>query len=177
GLLAVIRSGSFSTASRELQLTKASVWQQVRALEEEFACVLLESVGRRLRPTESGLRLAQLATPLVEGFDSIKEAFAADLANAKASLSIATTPSCLAHELPKAVKATQKQFPDAHLTLHDRNSPATLELLSSGEADLAVAARFEEWPAIASLDFLPLTEHPFVLGAPAEWHPRCQKAF
>ena len=40
GLQAIIRLGSFSAAARDLGLTKASVWQQVRALEEEFGCKL-----------------------------------------------------------------------------------------------------------------------------------------
>lgn len=170
GLLEVIRSGSFSLAAKVLFLTKASVWQQVRALEEEFGCVLLESVGRKIKPTANGLRLAQLAGPLVEGFDSIKAAFSADLAKVPASLSVATTPSCLAYELRQAVARTREQFPNAHLTFHDRNSPAAIDLLESGEADLAVAARFEEWPSKPTLEFFPVSEHPFAIGAPAG-HP------
>ncbi len=170
GLLAVIQSGSFSLAAKDLLLTKASVWQQVRALEEEFGCVLLESVGRKIKPTPNGLRLAQLASPLVEGFDSIKEAFSADLAKIPASLSVATTPSCLAYELRHAVECTRAQFPNAHLTFHDRNSPAAIDLLETGEADIAVAARFEEWPSKPTLEFFRVSEHPFAIAAPAG-HP------
>ncbi len=174
GLIAVIRSGSFSRAAQDLGLTKASVWQQVRALEEEFGCVLVEAVGRKACPTADGKRLAQMATPLVEGFDSIKQAFAADIQQSPPSLSVATTPSCLAHELRQAVQETRAQFPKARLTFHDRNSPTAIDLLESGECDIAVAARFEEWPAKPSLEFIPLNEHPFVLGAPTG-HPLISK--
>ncbi|MEK0445269.1 MAG: hypothetical protein RLZZ399_590 [Verrucomicrobiota bacterium] len=170
GLLAVVKSGSFSLAASHLHLTKASVWQQVRALEEEFGCVLLETSGRKVKPTPQGLRLAQMAAPLVEGFDSIKAAFSADLEQTPATLSVATTPSCLAYELRNAVESTRSLFPDAHLTFHDRNSPSAIDLLESGEVDVAVAARFEEWPSKPSLEFLPLTTHPFTIAAPAG-HP------
>ncbi|MEY5025629.1 MAG: hypothetical protein RLZZ244_1157 [Verrucomicrobiota bacterium] len=170
GLLAVVRSGSFSVAAKELQLTKASVWQQVRALEEEFQCDLLETNGRKITATPQGLRLAQLAAPLVEGFDSIKAAFAADLAQLPAALSVATTPYCLAYELRGAIDQLRTLFPKAHLTFHDRNSPAAIEMLESGDADIAVAARFAEWPDKPGLDFLPLSQHPFALAAPPE-HP------
>lgn len=170
GLIAVIRSGSFAAAAKALRMTKASIWQQVRALEEEFGCVLLESAGRRVRPTAQGLRLAELSTPLVEGFDSIKEAFCADLAKLPAELSVATTPGCLTYELRGAIDAVRAQFPTGHLTFQDRNSPAAIDLVESGEVDVAVAARFEEWPQKPALELTPFTEHPFVLAAPAG-HP------
>ena len=170
GLQEIIRLGTFSAAARELGLTKASVWQQVRALEEEFGCKLIESIGRRAQPTPDGLRLAHLSSPLVEGFDSIKSAFKAARSEFGASLSVATTPSCLAHELRGAVLKVRSAFPDAQLTFQDRNSPAALELLENNEADIAVAARFEEWPQNPNLDFLLLTEHPFAVVAPAG-HP------
>ena len=170
GLHAVVRLGSFSAAARDLGLTKASVWQQVRALEEAFGCKLIESLGRRAQPTPDGLRLARLSSPLVEGFDSIKAAFTAERAEVSSALSVATTPSCLAHELRGAVLKVRDAFPQAQLTFQDRNSPAAIELLENGDADIAVAARFEEWPQKPKLDFLPLTEHPFAVVAP-EGHP------
>ncbi|MEI7776421.1 MAG: LysR family transcriptional regulator [Verrucomicrobiota bacterium] len=168
GLIAVVETGSFSRAAQYLQLTRASVWQQVRALEKEFDCTLVEPAGKLIRITADGARLASMAAPLVESFDSIKEAFCSE---AKvAVLSIATTPSCLAYELRNAVERVRLLFPDAKLTFHDRNSPAALELLEKGEVDIAVAARFEEWPQRSALDFLPFREHPFCLIAP-EGHP------
>ena len=170
GLQAIIRLGSFSAAARQLGLTKASVWQQVRALEEEFGCRLIEAIGRRAQPTPDGIRLARLSSPLVEGFDSIKSAFEAERASVGPALSVATTPSCLAHELRHTVLKVRTAFPDAQLTFQDRNSPAAIELLENSEADVAVAARFDEWPQKPKLDFLLLTEHPFAVVAP-EGHP------
>lgn len=168
GLLAVAQYGSFSVAAKALQLTKASVWQQVRALEAEFDCVMVEPSGKQVRVTADGARLARMAAPLVEGFDSIKGAFKSS--SAPAVLSIATTPACLSHELRAAVAGVRKMFPEAKLTFRDRNSPAALDLLEAGEVDVAVAARFSEWPEKEGLDYLPLREHPFCLVAP-EGHP------
>ena len=168
GLLAVVRNGSFSKAARELQLRRASVWQQVRALEAEFECLLIEPAGKQIRVTPEGTRLAGMAAPLVESFDSIKQAFRA--AGAAAALSIATTPGCLVYELRSAVERVRALFPDAKLTFHDRNSPAALEMLEAGEVDIAVAARFAEWPEKPALEYVPFTEHPFALVAP-DGHP------
>ena len=107
---------------------------------------------------------------MVEGFDSIKAAFIAESGNIPAKLSVATTPSCLAHELRVPMEAVRVRFPDAHLTFHDRNSPAAVDLVEAGEVDIAVAARFDEWPAKPTLEMLQFTQHPFVLAAHAG-HP------
>ena len=168
GLLAVVQCGSFAKAAAQLQLTRASVWQQVRALEAELECVLVEPAGKLIRITTEGARLAQMAGPLVESFDSIKAAFRATATTA--ALSIATTPGCLAYELRGAVESVRRLFPQAKLTFHDRNSPAALDLLENGEVDVAVAARFAEWPEKPGLEYLPFKEHPFCLVAP-EGHP------
>ncbi len=168
GLLAVVRTASFSKAARELQLTRASVWQQVRALEAEFGCLLIEPAGKQIRVTPEGARLAGMAAPLVESFDSIKQAFRA--AGAAAVLSIATTPGCLVYELRSAVERVRALFPEAKLTFHDRNSPAALAMLEAGEVDIAVAARFAEWPEKPALEYVPFAEHPFALVAP-DGHP------
>ncbi len=168
GLLAVVRYGSFSKAASVLQLTRASVWQQVRALETEFGCVLVEPSGKQVRVTADGRRLAEMAAPLVEGFDSIKAAFCD--ASTSSVLTIATTPGCLAYELRGAVEVVRGLYPGAKLMFHDRNSPSALDMLEEGAVDVAVAARFEEWPEKSELEYLPFTEHPFCLIAP-EGHP------
>ena len=172
GLLAVFRTGSFSSAARELKITKASVWQQVRALENEFACSLVECTGRTARATGEGLRLANLCAPLVEGFDSLKNSFATE--REETPLSVATSPGCLSYELREAIQSIRVRFPSTHLIFHDRNSPAAIDLVESGTADVAVAARFDDWAPKASLDFLPLTQHPFALAAP-KGHPLLKK--
>ena len=151
-------------------MTNSSIWQQVRASEEEFGCALLERAGRRVPHTVQGLRSAELITPLGEGFDSIKEAFCADLPKFPAELSVATTPGGLTYELRSAIKAVRTQFPAGHLTFQEWNSPAAIDLLESGAVDVAVAARFEEWPQKSALELIPFTEHPFALAAPAG-HP------
>jgi DNA-binding transcriptional LysR family regulator len=168
GLLALVQYGSFSEAAKMLRLNRASVWQQVRALEAEFGCVLVEPVGKQVRITAEGSRLARMAAPLVEGFDSIKTAFAKT--TTRAVLSIATTPACLSHELREAVANVRAAFPEAKLTFQDRNSPAALDLLEAGKVDVAVAARFSEWPEKEGLEYVPLREHPFCLVAPED-HP------
>ena len=107
GLQAIIRLGSFSAAARDLGLTKASVWQQVRALEEEFGCKLVESLGRKAQPTPEGLRLARLSSPLVEGFDSLKKVFHDEHGKAERHLRMAAPATVVARGTSEKNKKPQ----------------------------------------------------------------------
>ncbi|HSH95646.1 MAG TPA: LysR family transcriptional regulator, partial [Roseimicrobium sp.] len=166
GLMALARWQTFSAAAAALKLSRASVWQQVHALEKEFGCSLVRTRAHRVELTAEGHKLVELVSPLVEGFDSVKTAFEAARSDLPKTLAIATTPTCLAYELREPIEQMRRKFPDVHLTFVDRNSPAAIDLLEHGEADVAVAARLDEWPERPSLEYLPFTAYPFTLIAP-----------
>src|SRR5260221_10741631 len=54
---AVVERRSFSQAADQLGVTQPAVSQQVRALEQRLGQQLLDRSGRRVEPTEAGLRL------------------------------------------------------------------------------------------------------------------------
>ncbi|MGI9374325.1 MAG: LysR substrate-binding domain-containing protein [Hyphomicrobiales bacterium] len=65
---ATARSGGFSSAARSLNVTHAAIAQQVRGLEKELDVQLVARMGRTVRLTEAGNRLADA---LDEGFATI----------------------------------------------------------------------------------------------------------
>src|SRR5437667_9746155 len=75
GFCETARLGSLSAAAESLELTQPTVWEQVRALEREFATKLVEPHGRGCHLTEDGRILTQLIAPLVAGIDSLKRNF------------------------------------------------------------------------------------------------------
>lgn len=169
-LIALSRHATFAAAAKALRLSRTSVWQQVRALEKEFRCALVRTRGNRAELTAEGRKLVELAGPLVEGFDSVPSAFAAAQRDLAPALVVATTPTCLAYELREPIGKIRGLYPKAQLTFLDRNSPAAIELLEQGEADVAIAARLEEQPLKATLEYTPFTHYAFTLICPAG-HP------
>lgn len=165
-LVALARFSTFAAAAAALRLSRTSVWQQIRALEKEFNCALLRTRGHRAELTSEGRRLVELASPLVEGFDSVQSAFDAGRGELTPSLVVATTPTCLAYELRTAISRVRQLFPTARLTFLDRNSPAAIELLEQGEADVAIAARLDEHPKQPALEYFPFTTYHFTLICP-----------
>src|SRR5881398_3822046 len=61
----VVERESFSQAAARLGVTQPAVSQQVRALEKRVGTQLLDRSGRRVVPTEAGLRLYRGAQKLL----------------------------------------------------------------------------------------------------------------
>src|SRR6059036_4195204 len=72
---AVVERESFSQAAARLGVTQPAVSQQVRALEKRLGRQLLDRSGRRVVPTEAGLRLYRGAQRLL----ALEEQLLADL--------------------------------------------------------------------------------------------------
>lgn len=173
-LVALARWQTFSAAAGALKITRASVWQQVRSLEQEMACTLLRTRAQRVELTPAGQRLVEIAAPLVAGFDSAKSAFQAAIdGDAPQTLAIAASPSFL-HELREPISRIHVLHPKLHLTFLERNSAAAVELLDQGGADLAIAARPDHVPARAGLEYTRIGSYPFTLIFPPK-HPLLAK--
>jgi DNA-binding transcriptional LysR family regulator len=59
--VAVVDKRSFSQAAEQLGITQPAVSLSVRALEKRLGRQLLDRSGRRVEPTESGVRLYRSA--------------------------------------------------------------------------------------------------------------------
>jgi DNA-binding transcriptional LysR family regulator len=174
-LVALARWQTFAAAATALHLTRTSVWQQVRSLEQELSCTLLRTREHRVEFTDAGRKLVDIVAPLVAGFDSVKNAFQASMrGDLPQKLAIAAAPSFFIHELRGPIASMRAQHPELHLTFLERNSPASIELLDRGGADLAIAARPEHVPAKPSLEYFPIANYPFTLLCPPG-HPLLAK--
>lgn len=166
----VARSLSFATAAEVLQISRPSLWQQVRALEEELGTELLRTENQQLSLTEDGVILLEMVTPLVESFDSLKAVFLDKRRDVVRRLTVATTSTVLANELLEPVRLYRQHHPDVRFTFIERPSLEALSLLESGQADLAFVGLLEDAPRAATLEFDKWLSFPFVLICPPE-HP------
>lgn len=166
----VARSLSFASAADVLQISRPSVWQQVRALEEELGTELLRTESQQLSLTEDGSMLLEMITPLVESFDSLKAVFLDRRRDVVRRLTVATTSTVLANDLLEPVRLYRQRHPDVRFSFIERPSREALPLLESGQADLAFVGILEEAPRPVTLEFDEWLRFPFVLICPPE-HP------
>lgn len=155
------RSGSFARTAGALGISRPAVWQQIRALERELGAPFLVRRGSRLELTREGRLLADLAEPLVSGFDAIKTAFERRRGEGTRRLVVATTSGLLAEILRAPVRAFRRRHPDVQLSFLDRVSTESLQLVVDGKVALGIVGHLEEEPRHPALDCEPLASVPF----------------
>lgn len=113
---ATARTGSFSAAARELNVTHAAIAQHVRGLERDLGETLVVRNGQAVEPTDDG-RL--LAASLSEGFGIIAEGVRqlADRHETRA-LRITLTPSFAESWLMPRLGRFWERHPDVELSLN-----------------------------------------------------------
>ncbi|HRK35699.1 MAG TPA: LysR family transcriptional regulator [Candidatus Hydrogenedentes bacterium] len=144
GFCHAARTGSISKAAEKLYLSQPSVSLQIQALERELEAKLFERRGPRIALTPDGKRLFDMASPLVEGIDSIDEAFHAGRDSVdRGRVDIAAGGSTILYVLPKFVESFVNAHPNIELKIHNVTGRAGLELLRDGEVDFCVGPLLE----------------------------------
>src|SRR5438876_9828614 len=105
------RLGSLAGAAESLGLAQPTVWEQVHALEREFAAQLVEPHGRGCRLTEAGRMLAGLAAPLVAGIDALKRNFESARHEVETWITLATSQRVFVEDLPEPLQAFEQRCP------------------------------------------------------------------
>lgn len=168
-LVELARKGSFTAVAETLQMSVPSVWQQIKALEDEFGAAMVQQSGKTAVLTPQGELLVQLSQPLVESFDRIRELFADQNQKLARRITVATTASLLLHELQKPLETYRKRFPEVELSFIDRPSAMARKHLEDGEADVAIIGQINA-PKQPRIEVTPVTAYPFVLVCPVG-HP------
>ena len=77
-LIELSRHGSMRAVADELNITTSTVSQQIAVLAREVGTDLIEPVGRRVRLTPAGRRLAEHAVTIVAAVESARSDLASD---------------------------------------------------------------------------------------------------
>lgn len=133
------RTGSISAAAGQMLLSQPAASLLVQALEKDLGRQLFARRGRRIQLTREGEILLQLALPVLEGFDSLAAVFHERCSNRlTGNLVISAEESTCIYLLPEIVKQFTKSYSQIRLRLINVPEMQALELIRSGEADIAV---------------------------------------
>ncbi len=139
GFYQVARLGSFTKAAAATFRSQSALSQQVRALEAELDCLLLERLGNRLRLTPAGEKLLDFSRTLLAGYETLKEELHELKGTNQGTLRLAAAFTTLYRLLPEALLVYRRLFPQVDLTLLDRSQAAVLDLVKEGEVDFGLA--------------------------------------
>jgi len=143
-LRAVAEHGSFSAAADALSFTQPAISKQIAALEQQAGTALLERTPRGVRLTQAGSVLVDHAVAIAERLSSAQAQLEALASLETGRLRMAAFPTAVATVVAEAVAEFDKAHPAVRLTLEERVSDESLDLVRAGEIDLALVATYGE---------------------------------
>jgi DNA-binding transcriptional LysR family regulator len=162
--VAVVERRSFSQAAERLGVTQPAVSLQVRALEKRLGTQLLDRSGRRVEPTEAGLRLYRGAQKLL----SLEEQLLGEIAGeaegeltGELQLGASTGPAAVV--VPLLLCEFQRAHPDVRIALTVSDTQTIVDRVAARELELGIvgAARRQR-----SVRFEPFLEDEVILACP-----------
>jgi len=139
--LAVVRTGSVTSAADELVVTQPSVSAAVTALARELGATLLEREGRGVRPTPAGTAFAPFAADVIGLLEKGRRAAQETAAEAQHMLRIAAVTTAAESFVPVMMRAFSMERPGIGLTLSVGNRGRILDMVLEHEADVAFGGR------------------------------------
>ena len=158
----VARLRSVSKAARKLELGQPTVTTHLRKLEHEFALTLFDRIKRPIQLTSEGATFLELITPIVESVDTLKTQM--DYPERRGSFVVGAYPDLVMHHLPRPIRSFRERFPDVRLRLVARSYLGLIQLVKSGEVDLALCS--PPPPDDPSLEFRKLFGYDVVMMTP-----------
>ncbi|TNG01859.1 MAG: LysR family transcriptional regulator [Gammaproteobacteria bacterium] len=135
---------NMSKAAEALFLSQPTISLQIQSLERDLGAQFFERHGPVIKLTPEGQVLYQVAQPLVEGIESLKETFVAQLGRIESGeLSIAAGESTSLYILPKFMKQFAEQYPGIRLRLMNVTGMDGMKMLRADEVDLAIGPMLE----------------------------------
>jgi DNA-binding transcriptional LysR family regulator len=160
---AVVEKRSFSQAAEKLGVTQPAVSLQVRSLEERLGQTLLDRSGRRVEPTEAGLRLYRSAQRMLALEEQLYDEVAADTDELQGTLAIGASTGPGAHLVPLLLCEFQRDHPDLHIALSIWDTQAVSDKVAARELELGVVGALRR---SRTLEFEPLVRDEIVLAVP-----------
>jgi len=162
---AVIERKSFSQAAERLGVSQPAVSLQIRSLEQRLGRQLLDRSGRRVEPTEAGLRLYRGAQRLLALEQQLLEVVAGEPGgelNGRLELGASSGPGETV--LPLLLCEFQRLHPKVAVALSVFDTQTVVELVARRELELGVVGAARRHRSVA---FEPFFRDEVILACPA----------
>jgi DNA-binding transcriptional LysR family regulator len=165
---AVVERGSFSHAAERLGVTQPAVSLQIRSLEKRLGQQLLDRSGRRVEPTEAGVRLYRGAQRLLALEEQLLEEVAAEPEGAVSGrLELGSSSGPGGTVLPLLLCEFHAAFPEVTVALSVFDTQTVVDLVARRELELGVVGAARRHRGVV---FEPFLRDEVILACPPE-HP------
>ncbi len=138
----VARLGSITEAARRLRFTQSAVSRQIGTLEAELGVKVFDRLPRGVALTDAGRALLPHADGILDRLRTARDAVGGETQR----LRVGAFPTAVASLVPRALARFRTAYPHVGLSLVEGLTPALLERLAAGDADVAVVSSFRSGP-------------------------------
>lgn len=165
-LVELSRRGTLSAVADALSYSKASVSQQLSALEREVGVPLLRRVGRGVQFTPQGNVLVTEAIGILDQLEHAEVAVAESLTEVTGTVHIAVFQSAAHSLLPSSLEALKSEHPALRVEVTECDPETGLVGVSSRDFDLILAEQYpgRTRPIHADLDRVVLAHDAIALA-------------
>jgi DNA-binding transcriptional LysR family regulator len=172
--VAIVDTGSFTRAGERVHLTQSTISQQMRRLETQLGCTLLDRQGGRVTATAQGETLLGTARRILNLLAQAEQ----QVAEASQQLCLGVPEDLAAGAMTRALARFARDYPQVRLEVMSGLSHDLWQRFAAGELDLALVKQrrgqgqpravwpepigwvdSRDWPA-AGRDPLPLVAFP-----------------
>jgi DNA-binding transcriptional LysR family regulator len=161
---AVVERGSFSQAAERLGVTQPAVSLQVKALEERLGQQLLDRSGRRVEPTEAGLRLYRAAQRVLQAEEQLLAEVADRDGVVRGRLAIGASTGPGGRLVPLLLCEFAGAYPEVEVALSISDTQRVIEQVADREVELGIVGASRR---VRGIRFEPLARDEIVLAVPA----------
>lgn len=131
---------NLSNAAEALFTSQPGISKQVRSLEEELGVDIFVRHGKRVvAVTEPGKAILEIALRVLKDVENLTQVSEEFTEKDNGRLTIATTHTQARYALPHVIHRFTKRYPGVRLSLRQGSPTQISELVTSGEADIAIA--------------------------------------
>ncbi|MBC9733141.1 LysR family transcriptional regulator [Nocardioides marmotae] len=145
-LRAVAAHGSVVGAADALGFTPSAVSQQVKRLERQTGVPLLERVGRGVVLSRHGHHLVEAGGRVLADLEELEARLHREAGAVAGRLRMTAFSTAVRGLVAPRLRLLLDEHPDLSVTLHECEPWDTVDLVSSGQADLGVAHRWGDVP-------------------------------
>lgn len=158
------KHGSFSAASRELNLSYQSVANHIRRLEQilESKLIVSEQGAKRITLTPKGTILFNILNPEL---DVMLERIKTLIDKQRAVIRIGVPQGFFLHMFPNIISQFRTKYPDYELAFYERDT-ALSDLVRNGDVDVLISERYFGDPILSQRL---LGSYKLSLVYPASW--------
>lgn len=146
--LLTARHQSFSRAAEQLFITQSGMSVLIRELEDQLGFRLFDRTTRRVTLTEFGTRFLPIADRSLLELETAAANIGRSASVANRRLTLGAMPLIAGRLLPAAIGEYARRDPGLEIVLRDASRGRLIEMVSSGELDMALGSFLEPMPGV-----------------------------